>query len=36
MLEGGTQVPGDDVEALLAAHLAAFRGMLALAGEAEG
>jgi sugar phosphate isomerase/epimerase len=31
MLEGGTQVPGDDVEALLAAHIAAFRGMLALA-----
>jgi sugar phosphate isomerase/epimerase len=31
MLEGGTQVPGDDVEALLAAHLAAFRGMLTLA-----
>src|SRR5581483_2887750 len=28
MLEGGTQLPGDDVETLLATHLAAFQGLL--------
>ncbi len=30
VLEGGTQLPGDDVETLLATHLAAFRALLNL------